>query len=161
MFAVLAKLNFVRVQDQRWGVRSPDGQLINLVQDRVPYILHLVRSAMRCHLLHEAIAKENTRPNLQGCVHCDVPVTVYALRAKGQLLRSELICLLCDGLWTASRLCHAGFCETDLCVCGDVREDTEHVLWFCPLWHQFRNAWPAPILDELRPCDFLYLCKEW
>eukprot|EP00971_Amphidinium_carterae_P014298 282476-Amphidinium_carterae.1 len=91
-----------------------------------------------------------------GIKSIDIPTTVQVIRARSHTLRSELCCLVCDGLWTNSRLFHAQKVDCAACAhCDCLYENTAHVLWDCPHYSEYRQRWPQECFDEflsLPPC---------
>ena len=65
----------------------------------------LTRSGIRKALIARATRK---RPNLAGSGNANLDRTVSLPRKPRNKLLSELVTLVCDGLWQGQRLFHAG-----------------------------------------------------
>ena len=120
---------------------------------------HESRDAARKAVWH-GIEKERTRGHvdtpwgLAGGVDLSRTMRVYHQvnsKQKGILRK-----ILLGGVWTRARLSHLPDPPcSDQCLCGDGREDLEHLWWHCPLWQRSRDKFRDEIstidLDDLPP----------
>eukprot|EP00971_Amphidinium_carterae_P318987 6340794-Amphidinium_carterae.1 len=139
---ILQQLGFVQDAVDPWFFVLEEHGGYSLLTCDVQEFLHVVREAMKRRLLQEALTSKHVRPDIVGCDQADIVTTTQVLHAQHPL-KSALICLIANGMWTGHRLAHTEHRESAVCLhCGHDREDTQHVLWDCPKWNNLRRAIP-------------------
>ena len=143
MFHYLSQCSFTHVGEWRVSFRE---KIYNLCSCDMKCFGHSLREGIRLALISLATRK---RPHLRMTIHLDLPRTVKFVRRAGNPWISEMVTLLCDGLWQGQRLFHAGKRPSKACPhCSDPCEDTTHVLWHCPKWASHRVI-PEDLASEL------------
>ena len=112
---------------------------------------HALRERMRQQALQEAARRRTHLAGAEGAC-CD---TLKKCVGKHEgVLRSEILMVLCDGIWTQSKKYKAGLIPTPKCVwCGEY-EDIEHIVYRCTRWRTQRDMFrdDIPMLLDGPPC---------
>ena len=77
-------------------------------------------------------------------------------------VRSEMIMLTCDGVWTQRKKMIAGLIPSDACPWCGQPENLQHLLYECPHWCTYRDAFRKhiPMLQGGTPCRALCLVPD-
>ena len=120
---------------------------------------HALRERMRQQALQEAARRRTHLAGAEGAC-CD---TLKKCVGKHEgVLRSEILMVLCDGIWTQSKKYKAGLIPTPKCVwCGEY-EDIEHIVYRCTRWRAQRDMFrdDIPMLLDGPPCRRLCLIPD-
>ena len=108
----------------------------------------------------DGIEKERTRGHAEQPwglgSGVDIPLTMRVYNQVNPKQKGVLRKILLGGVWTRARLSHLPDPPcSDQCLCGEGREDLEHLWWRCPLWsrsrEKFRDELNLINVDELPP----------
>ena len=135
------KLGLVPLHNFR--VENPQGEVFFLGD--VPKLKVQLRSLLRAYFWRRA---QRIRTNYQTQAQIDWETTGKVLRRTNYPHVASLVTAMCDGIWTAPRLVHAGHRETRACWWCDCPNQTPgHLFWDCPRWAHSR---PGLLDDHMR-----------
>ena len=140
------------------GIRGPSSQV--RLRDELPKIAHDLRDIIREWYVQGVAA---TRPHLHGIRDSDLMLTRKLSIKPGFSLRSELLAILAAGVWTGRKRHLCGFQDTPNCAaCPGTQDTLEHIWYDCPIWEQYRTAFPLALCQfrSLPPqcCLFVWCC---
>ena len=156
-FAYLRLLS-MDVEEDPFAWRS-EGESIDIRRESRQKLGHILRERMRTMALRAAVQR---RTHLRGAEGACADTMRKSVQKHKGILRSEILMLLCDGIWTHSKKQKAGLVHDSRCVwCGE-HEDIHHILYTCRQWTKQRDAYRSEISLLLAgpPCRALCLIPD-
>ena len=123
--------------------------------DTLDKVKHFLRLALRADFRRKAL---RNRPHLEGLDQSDLELSRKHTMRGGHPYRSELIAVLCDGLWLNRKKYLAGLIPSPACpCCGHPQENTEHLFYECKHWEPYWGdcLQLREVVRKLPPCASL------